>query len=495
MAATALSVRLLHAEAERPLARVSPYNVIRTAAPLLLAIAGSALSPLPCAFSLTGVPAGTTIMLAIAAANDYTTVIMVRAASRANVSGYEEVVFTAGGRRARNAARIALIVLLFGSLCGCLGVIQETSARALQLTEAHKAMWLGASEAGRAVLLCAETLVVVLPLSLASLGDLPVVSLVGVGMMLVVAAYVLQQAASRNATSVSTSTVLSTDLVHLPEAASTFGYAFYIQPCALPLLRTLPAGEVGARTLEQALHLTFAITSVAYLCVGVGGFLLFQGVGVPQDLFTGFEGHIGGALNAFFAIYLMFCFPPILVPLRETLVRLYRQRQFMAGFVASPPSPLHTMIVDDNDAEGPSASVEQQQGHAAALRRDDATLPPLMNGLLTAGLVGAALSVALLLPDESATLFSLTGATGVCFVSYVLPVLVLWWEQSKSDRGTSSEAAQQPAAPDTSSRCSKWSTQRGLPFFVLFLGSCVSALTLLAVVRNFFVHRSVCAAE
>lgn len=44
------------------------------------------------------------------------------------------------------------------------------------------------------MLLCLETGLVVLPLSLASLGDLPAVSLAGVVMMVVVAVYVMQQA-------------------------------------------------------------------------------------------------------------------------------------------------------------------------------------------------------------------------------------------------------------------------------------------------------------
>ena len=125
----------------------------------------------------------------------------------------------------------------------------------------------------------------------------------------------------------------STGISHFPEAASTFGYAFYIQPCALPLLRTLPPGEAGARVLERALHLTFGVTSLAYFAVGIGGVLLFRGTGdghVPQDLLQGFSDGFGAALAGLFSVYLMFCFPPILVPLRETLVRLYRQVNFYA---------------------------------------------------------------------------------------------------------------------------------------------------------------------
>ena len=57
--------------------------VLRTAGPLMLAIAGSALVPLPCAFGQMGIPVGTVLLLLIAAANDYTTVVMVRAAATA----------------------------------------------------------------------------------------------------------------------------------------------------------------------------------------------------------------------------------------------------------------------------------------------------------------------------------------------------------------------------------------------------------------------------
>ena len=60
-------------------AEVEPYRqswwresrlVVATSGPLLLAIAGSSLLPLPCAFGQTGFVAGTALMLCIAAAND-----------------------------------------------------------------------------------------------------------------------------------------------------------------------------------------------------------------------------------------------------------------------------------------------------------------------------------------------------------------------------------------------------------------------------------------
>jgi hypothetical protein len=70
-------------------------------------------------------------------------------------------------------------------------------------------------------------------------------------------------------------------------------YAFYVQPCAVPLLRTLPPGDEGARVLCAAVHLTFVLTALAYLCVGLGGLLYFGEGHVPQDLLQGFGGRIG----------------------------------------------------------------------------------------------------------------------------------------------------------------------------------------------------------
>jgi hypothetical protein len=90
-------------------------------------------------------------------------------------------VLAAGGPRARSCARFALVLLLFGTLCGCLAAIEETGARAAELAGYE---WLGASGAGRATLLCTLCATVVLPLSLASLGEMQAVSVAGVSMMI-----------------------------------------------------------------------------------------------------------------------------------------------------------------------------------------------------------------------------------------------------------------------------------------------------------------------
>lgn len=308
----------------------STATVVTLAAPLLLAIAGSALTPLPCAFDQAGVLLGTLTCLVIAVANDYTSCIMVRAAARLGVSGYEEVILQAGGRRAHNFCRLALVVLLFGTMCGCLAAIQETSTHAVgefaARTGSGAAEWLAFTEVGRASLLVCLTVTVLLPLSLASLGELPFVPLLGVVMMVGITSYVMYSAistSSHHASIVAISTPQS--WLGVTEAASTFGYAFYVQPYAVPLLVQAPAGDQNAQALTRALHLTFVLTALSYLCVGLGGLIFFGEGHVPQDLLQGFSGRLGGVLSAVFSLYLMLCFFPTVVPLRETLVRLYHE--------------------------------------------------------------------------------------------------------------------------------------------------------------------------
>ena len=63
------------------------------------------------------------------------------------------------------------------------------------------------------------------------------------------------------------------------------------------------------------------------------------------------------------------------------------------------------------------ASLDDMNHHEATLPPPrPAVLPPFQNAVLTAVLVGLALGVAALLPNASAQIFALTGATGVCCI-------------------------------------------------------------------------------
>jgi len=463
-------------------------SVVTTAAPLLLAIAGSSLTPLPCAFSLAGVSLGSLALCSIGIANNYTSVLMVRAASRLGVSGYEEVVLAAGGRQALKWCRVALVILLFGSMCGCLAAIQETAGRAAAELGARTGyalpLWLSASGAGRIAMLVTLTVFVLLPLSLASLGELPCVSLLGVVLMVAISVYVVGSAVTvRLLTTIPPAALSRMTLIGLPqggmaltEAASTFGYAFYVQPCAVPLLRTLPAGERGASTLVAALHVTFVATGIAYLAVGLGGLFFFGEGAVPQDLLQGFHGRIGGSLAAVFCVYLMLCFSPTVVPLRETLVRLHYE------------SSMHYFLSESTPrAPRPDGAVEACREHSPHRSREEVTappprpavLPPVQNALLTASLVGLALGVAALLPNASAQIFAVTGATGVCCIGYVFPIYSYW--RLPEELGGAADPAD---SPTWGGYLGSWLTARAWPALVLGLGVLVSLLTLVAIFKQ-----------
>lgn len=159
---------------------------------------------------------------------------------------------------------------------------------------------------------------------------------------------------------------------------------------------------------------------------------------MPQDLLQGFSGRVGGCLAGVFCAYLMLCFSPTVVPLRETLVRLHHESS-MAYFLSiiSPraprPEPADETPAADlalSSASRSSSSRPLQRPRSSSRSREDATLPPprpavlppLQNALLTATLVGLALGVAALLPNASAQIFALTGATGVCCIGYIFPI-------------------------------------------------------------------------
>lgn len=373
----------LHGDAAPSQSRKSETALILGATgPLLLAIAGSAIVPLPCAFGQMGIPAGTAFMVLVALANDHTTVLLVRAAARLRVSSYEEVVLCTIGPHGLFWARVSLVVLLFGTQCGSLAAIQETAVRAAQLAGLP---WLAGTSGGHALLLLVPAATVVMPLSLLSLGEMSGLSVFGVTIMTGVALYLLYYAAAAGDLSRPLEPYeAEVRWAAVPQAVSTLGYAFYIQPCALPMLNQLPGGAEGARLLERALHLTFVLTTLVYLAIGASG-LLFFGANtpqappppsptaciatftpassstscttsssstasprcllLPQDVLQGFGGGAGAALSALFALYLMLCFPPMLVPLRETLVRLLRRSYLLRPSrtrapMPTPPQPL-----------------------------------------------------------------------------------------------------------------------------------------------------------
>ncbi|KAF6264352.1 hypothetical protein COO60DRAFT_177404 [Scenedesmus sp. NREL 46B-D3] len=66
---------------------------------------------------------------------------------------------------------------------------------------------------------------------------------------------------------------------HLPEAFAVVGYAFYMQPMMMPLLREMPEGEHGVRIMQRAVHATLFVPAgvalTVYFSMGLFGASLF----------------------------------------------------------------------------------------------------------------------------------------------------------------------------------------------------------------------------
>ena len=125
----------------RGVSRATWREVRGNALTLGLVMFGGAIFPLAFAFSLTGLALGFAVVVTVALLNDYTCCLLLRAARRCDDLGardangstlsFEELARFCGGAPALALARVALVVLLFGTSCGGLAVIGEAGGRAL----------------------------------------------------------------------------------------------------------------------------------------------------------------------------------------------------------------------------------------------------------------------------------------------------------------------------------------------------------------------------
>ncbi len=63
---------------------------------------------------------------------------------------------------------------------------------------------------------------------------------------------------------------------HLPEAFAVLGFAFYMQPMLMPVLKEMPKGPGGVAVSERAVHVVlYLVACLAYGTVGVFGASIF----------------------------------------------------------------------------------------------------------------------------------------------------------------------------------------------------------------------------
>eukprot|EP00882_Tetradesmus_deserticola_P007880 GHRQ01008295.1.p1 GENE.GHRQ01008295.1~~GHRQ01008295.1.p1 ORF type:complete len:441 (+),score=174.27 GHRQ01008295.1:41-1324(+) len=168
----------------------------------------------------------------------------------------------------------------------------------------------------------------------------------------------------------------------LPEAFSLLGFAFYLQPLMMPIIREMPEGKAGRNALTAAVHASvLGSCLVLYAGTGFFGAALFgtstRGNVMINDI-------LGGSRLGFGVVY--------------GAMMLY-----LAAGAAASQYPLRAAI----DMALMGARVPMTRPRAMAIQ---------------AVTLSVSLCIALLNPGGAEKIYALVGASGVCIVCYVLPV-------------------------------------------------------------------------
>ncbi|KAG2436229.1 hypothetical protein HXX76_006540 [Chlamydomonas incerta] len=333
----------------------------------------------------------------VAVANDITCCMMIRAAAHVGCSTYEQLSEWAGGKKARVFTQVSLILLLYGTLCGGLAFLSDV-ARVM----VSKGLGPGRAPAllesdGRPVMVL-TVLTVLLPLCLQRhIRQFEKAATGGVAVVVILCIIIVTRAVQLGFPAVASGEldVLAVKVdEHLPEAFAVLGFAFYMHPMLMPLLKEMPRGPAGARLTEKAVHITlFGVACGVYGTVGIFGAAIF-GASTESNIMVNdlLPGHPTGTLLLYASLLVYLCCGMVTTH--------YALRASLDLLVAGPDAPFTwTRRVAE-----------------------------------TCGILTAATTVALLFPTEAEKIFALTGCTAVCLVCYVIPVGIHLAVQRDIDR-------------------------------------------------------------
>ncbi|KAG2499638.1 hypothetical protein HYH03_002577 [Edaphochlamys debaryana] len=379
---------LVEADPSHPTVVDNPWHALYSAlVTLTLGVLGSTVLPVPYAFSKTGVAAGAVTMGLVAAANDATCCMMVRSAAHTGFTTYEQLAGWAGGPKARVFTQVSLILLLYGTLCGGLAFLSDV-ARVMVLKGFPPGVAPELLQRDGRPVMVFTVLTVLLPLCLQRhIREFEKAATVGVVVVVALCVIIVSRAVALGFPAIARGELdvfgVKVD-EHLPEAFAVLGFAFYMQPMLMPLLKEMPVGPVGARLTERAVHITlFGVACGVYGTVGIFGASIF-GIKTESNIMVNdlLPGHPTGTLVLYACLLVYLC----------------------CGMVTTHfalRSSLDLLLV------GPGVPF---------------TWPRQASE--TVGILSAASTVALLFPTQAEKIFALTGCTAVCLVCYVIPVYI-----------------------------------------------------------------------
>lgn len=357
---------------------------------LTLGILGSSVLPIPFSFSRTGILPGIFLATIVALCNTYTGTVILRAAAFLKKSTYEGVCHAAWRSSTwRTIAQLALLALLFGTLAGDAALLADTGTLALkQLTKdgTHLPRWIiGDSR----VPMCFLVFGLVLPLSLSKqMRSLEKAAAGGIVLVFILAVIIIISAVGADFPAIRNGELpifqpLPGSTRELPEAISVLSFAFYTTPMLLPLRSEMPAGREGVDIMCRAVQL---VTSVIALFVyGITGCFAAArwGLETQGDVLVNewLPDAYNGGLNAAMAVYLSISMSPMVITMRYLLDSVMASGEF----------------------------VEYSR------KRDVG---------LTLACILSSTAVAAACPEKAEELFAVTGASAVCLVAYIFPIIV-----------------------------------------------------------------------